>query len=87
MDRQTTRERRREYYLANREYLLWQSAENRRKAQELSRKGASRNGLPWTPEDDSLVMSQEFTDLEISDLLGRTYGAVRARRQRLRKQG
>lgn len=50
-----------------------------------SEKHATRTRLRWSPADDATVLRTDLTVSQIARLLGRTYGAVSARRMRLHR--
>lgn len=58
---------------------------NRRSRERLSLIPGPRNGLPWTPEEDAIVV-QDTSLVAICYRVGRSYSAVRGRRHRLQKQ-
>lgn len=79
-NRESEMERHREYYRANREYL-------RRLGKKFAAGRASipgpNNGSRWTPDDDATVSRNDLSLTEICYILGRSYPAVRGRRERI----
>lgn len=45
------------------------------------------SGMRWTPEDNVTVMRNDISTIEKAYLLGRSYGAINARRALLRQRG
>jgi hypothetical protein len=43
--------------------------------------------MRWTPEDNVTVMRNDISTIEKAYLLGRSYGAINARRALLRQRG
>ena len=65
------------------------NAQNRKwetEARKASREVATRNGEPWTPTEDHVVLTSEGTTLEIAIELGRTTRSVYKRRALLRRK-
>lgn len=58
----------------------------RRKLNAETRALATRNGEPWTPEEDHYLTTTEDTTVEAAFNLGRTYGSVQNRRAKLRRR-
>jgi hypothetical protein len=81
------RKQSREHYWANREQILARDRERFRKWRELLKTiPVPRNGELWTPAEESIVMRDDITLIEICYLLGRSYGAVTGRRLELRRR-
>jgi hypothetical protein len=63
-------------------------AEFRRHAQKVTGPRAARGGMPWTPEEDALLMSPEGGSAMAKAIqLRRTYSSVANRLNVLRRQG
>lgn len=78
-----------EYRERNREHLRAKQREHRERNRELTRTFATRNGTPWTPEEDQqlLTLAETRTQYQIAVQLGRTQGSVKSRLEHLRTQG
>ena len=57
-------------------------------AQRASSLAATQHGAPWSAEDDAVLIERSTSSMFVlSNLLGRTYWAIKARRAWLRKRG
>lgn len=76
----------RAYYEAHREERNAQIWKRKTEAWKASREVTTRNGEPWTPAEDHVVLTSEGTYLEIAIELGRTTDSVHDRRKLLRRK-
>jgi hypothetical protein len=56
-----------------------------RRAQEATRGAGSEAKLPWTPEEDAVVLRTDLTREQAALLIGRSFLAVASRAGRLRR--
>lgn len=75
----------RAYHAENREQVNARSRAYTRKLIEETRATATRNGEPWTPEEDHYLTTTTDTAAEAAFNLGRTIVSVWYRREKLRK--
>lgn len=87
---ETCREERRAYrlayYEAHKEEHTAQVRKSDQRRRSTSREVATRNGEPWTPAEDKVVLTSEGTELDIAIELGRTTSSVNSRRKLLRRR-
>lgn len=76
----------RAYWEDHREECHAQLRKRQTKARKASREVATRNGEPWTPAEDHVVLTSEGTELEIAIELGRTTSSINNRRRLLRRK-
>lgn len=87
----------RDYYERNRKHLLDLERERRGHLKDYLKRRAAvnyqrlveeipapRGGEPWSATEDSIALRDDVSLIEICYMLGRSYGAVRSRRVRLR---
>ena len=79
-------ERQRRYYEEHREVLNEIGRLRREKINEAMREIVTRNGEPWTPAEDSYILSSDEPAAIMAMELGRTITAVRIRTAMLRKK-
>lgn len=84
-NRETLAARSRAYHAENREQVNARSRAYTRKLNEETRATATRNGEPWTPEEDHYLTTTTDTAAEAAFNLGRTIVSVWYRREKLRK--
>jgi hypothetical protein len=75
---------RREYYQENKAYL---DSYKRRYLRRMKDIPGPNNWLPWTPADDAVVLDRNLLRVEKCYLLGRSYGAVEGRINKLGRGG
>lgn len=54
--------------------------------QQITVPHAVRNGQPWWPEEDAMVMDRSTTDCDTALALHRSFDAVRRRRRKLQSR-
>lgn len=84
-NREKLRERKRAYCEENREELNARHLAYRRKLNAETRAVATRNGEPWTAEEDHYLATTSDNNTEAAFNLGRTYKATSTRRTMLRR--
>lgn len=83
-DADRNREKCRDYYEENSDYMRAQGRAAYQRYAEKTGRGKN-SGRPYTPADDAIICSDKYTLIEAALLLGRSYGSVNARRLRLRR--
>lgn len=76
----------RDYHEAHREEILARNRKRQAEIRRAAREVATRNGEPWTPAEDHVVLTSEGTVLDIAIELGRTTSSVKYRRNHLRRK-
>lgn len=77
-------ERHRRYREENRDYVSRRNARRRKSTNDLTRAFATRDGKPWTPEEDAALTTDDgLTMYQKAVLLGRTLRACEKRRRKL----
>lgn len=76
----------RAYHEAHRDEVLARMRKRHAETLGAAREVATRNGEPWTPAEDHVVLTSEGTTLEMAIELGRTTKSVEARLSRLRRK-
>lgn len=84
--RNEIRDRDRAYREAHNAERNAQIRKRRTEASKASREVATRNGEPWTPAEDCVVLTLKATALDIAIELGRTTSSVHNRRALLRRK-
>lgn len=84
--RNEIRDRDRDYREAHREEILAAKSKKKTEVRKASLEVATRNGEPWTPAEDHVVLTSEGTALDIAIELGRTIDSVHNRRALLRRK-
>lgn len=84
--REERRACKRAYYEAYKEERNTQIRKRKTEVWKTSREVANRNGEPWTPAEDHVVLTSEGTELDIAIELGRTTNSVGRRRRKLRSK-
>lgn len=96
-NREKLRKYNREYAKNHREYFQAYYRNNRKRLNKQSREliqdyqyytaDALYHRMPWSPEEDAVVLAHEDTYANIALMLGRTYDGVAQRAHKLRKRG
>lgn len=76
----------RTYWEDHREEFNAQCRKRQTEVLKASREVSTRNGEPWTPAEDHVVLTSEWTVLEIAIELGRTTSSVKNRRTLLHRK-
>ena len=84
--REEIRAYKRAYLEEHRDERYAQDRKWKTEARNASREVATRNGEPWTPAEDHVVLTSEGTTLEIAIELGRTTRSIYKRRALLRRK-